>query len=209
MNVLAVGAHFNNIEIGCGGTLLKHVQRGDKVILYVATSSGFLNPERVAVGKNDAIFEDGREAAKIIGGRLICGGFETLKLEFEDSLNAKLVQIIEKEKIDLIYTHHTGDPQHDHRALSLACMHAGRHVPRILMYRCTRFQSDVPFVANYYVDVTDTWDQKLAAIGEYRAVYGNVVADKIDFLTNEARNNGLQTGVKYAEGFQCVKWLEK
>ncbi|MCI6630928.1 MAG: PIG-L family deacetylase, partial [Lachnospiraceae bacterium] len=110
MNVLAVGSHFNNIEIGCGGTLAKHVQRGDKVLLYVAATTGILNSERKEVGKDQAAFDDAREAADIIGGKLILGGFETLHLEFNDNLNSKLVHLIEKEKIDLIYTHFPGDP---------------------------------------------------------------------------------------------------
>lgn len=208
MNVLAVGAHFNNIEIGCGGTLIRHVQNGDKVILYVATSSGFLNPERVAVGKDEAVFEDGREAAAIIGGKLICGGFETLKLEFDDALNVSLLHLIEKEKIDLIYTHHSSDPKHDHRSLAAATIHAGRHVPRILAYRCSRYPSDVPFAPNFYVDVTDTWEKKIAAIAEYHSKYGKVDENKLEFIKNDAINNGFAMGVKYAEGFRCIRWLE-
>lgn len=208
MNVLAVGAHFNNIEIGCGGTLIKHAQKGDKVILYVATSSGFLNPERVAVGKDVAVFEDGREAAAIIGGKLVCGGFETLKLEFDDSLNASLLRLIEKEEIDLIYTHYSGDPKHDHRALAAATVHAGRHVPRILAYRCSRYPSDIPFAPNFYVDVTSVWEKKMDTIEEYRSKYGKVDEDKLQFIQNDAENNGFAMGVKYAESFQCIKWLE-
>ena len=40
MNVLAIGAHFDDIELGCGGTLAGHVRRGDNVYAYVATVSG-------------------------------------------------------------------------------------------------------------------------------------------------------------------------
>ncbi len=41
MKVLAVGSHFNNIEIGCGGALIKHRQKGDSITLFVAATSGF------------------------------------------------------------------------------------------------------------------------------------------------------------------------
>jgi LmbE family N-acetylglucosaminyl deacetylase len=46
MKVLAVGSHFNNIEIGCGGALIKHRQKGDSITLFVAATSGFLDSER-------------------------------------------------------------------------------------------------------------------------------------------------------------------
>ena len=42
-NILAVGAHFDDIELGCGGSLAKHSIDGDKVFAYVATVSGFTN----------------------------------------------------------------------------------------------------------------------------------------------------------------------
>ena len=207
MNVLAVGSHFNNIEIGCGGTLAKHVQRGDKVLLYVAATTGILNSERKEVGKDQAVFDDAREAADIIGGKLILGGFETLHLEFNDNLNSKLVHLIEKEKIDLIYTHFPGDPQHDHRALARATINAGRHVPRILTYHCTWYQSEMPFTPNFYVDITDTWAQKEEAMQAYETGNGIVSPEKIEYFRNDAENKGRQNGVKMAEGFQIIKWL--
>ena len=42
MNVLAIGAHFDDIELGCGGALAKHVKNGDKVIGFIATSTALL-----------------------------------------------------------------------------------------------------------------------------------------------------------------------
>ncbi|WWR15471.1 PIG-L deacetylase family protein [Lachnospiraceae bacterium JLR.KK008] len=209
MNVLAVGSHFNNIEIGCGGALLRHRQKGDKITLFVAATSGILNSERQEVRKDDIVFQDAQEAAGILGGKLICGGFETLRLEFEDNLNAKLVHMIEKQKFDLIYTHFPGDIQHDHRALARAAIHAGRHVPRMLGYRCTWYQSETPFVPNFFVDISDMWEKKEALMRLYRSDSGRVKEGKIAYFKNDAENNGRQNGVSYAEGFQVIKWLER
>ena len=41
MNVLAVGAHFDDLELGCGGSLARHVRKGDRVIGFVATTSDY------------------------------------------------------------------------------------------------------------------------------------------------------------------------
>lgn len=209
MNILAVGSHFNNIEIGCGGALLKHKQRGDRIILFVAATSGILNSERKEVGKDGLVYRDAQEAAQILGGNLICGGFEVLHLEFEDNLNARLVHLVEKEKIDLIYTHFPGDIQHDHRALARSAMNAGRHVPRVLGYRCTWYQSETPFVPNFFVDISDVWEKKEEAMRMYRSDSGKVKEEKIAYFKNDAENNGRQNGVSYAEGFQVIKWLER
>lgn len=209
MNVLAVGSHFNNIEIGCGGALLKHKQKGDRITLFVAATSGILNSERQEVRKDDIVFQDAQEAAEMLGGKLLCGGFETLRLEFEDNLNAKLVHMIEKQKFDLIYTHFPGDVQHDHRSLARAAIHAGRHVPRILGYRCTWYQSEMPFSPNFFVDISDVWEKKEEIMRLYRSDSGRVKENKIAYFKNDAENNGRQNGVSYAEGFQVIKWLER
>ena len=209
MKVLAVGSHFNNIEIGCGGALIKHRQKGDSITLFVAATSGFLDSERQQIKKNDTVFWDAQESAEIIGGKLICGGFEALNLEFEDSLNAKLLHMMEREKFDLMYTHFPGDIQHDHRALARASIHAARHIPRILTYRCTWYQSETPFAANFFVDISDVWDLKEEAMRKYQSDTGRVKENKIEYFKNDAENNGRQNVVSYAEGFQVIKWLER
>jgi len=38
MNILAIGAHFDDVELGCGGSIAKHSIKGDKVYIYVATT---------------------------------------------------------------------------------------------------------------------------------------------------------------------------
>lgn len=207
MNVLAIGAHFDDIELGCSGSLKKHVERGDNVIIYVATTSGFINPDQATVRSDETAMEEGERAAALIGGRLICGGFETLRLEFEDSLNVQLVHLIEREKIDLIYTHDKDDVHHDHSALAKASLHAGRHVPRILMYRSNWYQSDIPFTPDFYQDITDTWETKEAAIRAHRSEYERVGDKWIDYFRRDAQKNGYACGVGLAEGFCCVKWL--
>lgn len=207
MNVLAIGAHFDDIELGCSGSLAKHVAAGDHVTIYVATKSGFVSPDNVTVRSDDEAMAEGKAAAELIGGSLVCGGFETLHLEFEDELNSQLVHLIEQEKIDLIYTHHKGDVHHDHLALAKASLHAGRHVPRILTYHSNWYQSDESFAPDFYVDITDTWSKKEEVIKAHKSEYERVGDAWIDYFKKEAINYGFASGVRLAEGFRCVKWL--
>lgn len=207
MNILAIGAHFDDIELGCSGSLRQHVKNGGRVVIYVATNSGFVSPDNVTVRSDDTAMAEGKAAAELIGAALVCGGFETLKLEFEDSLNAQLVRLVEKEKIDLIYTHYKEDVHHDHSALAKASLHAGRHVPRILMYHSNWYQSDVRFTPDFYRDITNTWETKEAVIRAHKSEYDRVGDAWIDYFRKDAENNGYACGVKLAEGFRCVKWL--
>ena len=41
--IIAIGAHYDDIELGCSGTLIKHVQSGDKVTMLVIADSAYEN----------------------------------------------------------------------------------------------------------------------------------------------------------------------
>lgn len=208
MNVLAIGAHFDDVELGCGGALARHALRKDKVFAYIATRSGYASYTKNIIRDDTKALGEGRNAAKILGAQLICGNFETLKLEFNEDLNSKLIKIIEENRIDIIYTHWIGDIHHDHSALSRSSLHTGRHVKRLLMYRSNWYHSTLDFRGNFYVDITATWRIKEKAIKAHKTEYERVGRKWIDFFKNEAANAGQRIGVKFAEVFELVKWIE-
>lgn len=207
MNVLAVGAHFDDVELGCAGSLAKHVNQGDKVYIYTATDSGYANADGKVIRKATVAKKEGEISAKIIGADLICGDCKSLFLEFEEKTNADLIKIIEDQKIDLIYTHWSRDIQHDHCNLARATLHAGRHVPRILMYRSNWYVSSEAFSANFYVDISETWSVKEQAILAHKSECNRTGNKWVEYFKREALNNGLIAGVEYAEAFETVKWL--
>lgn len=207
MNVLAVGAHFDDVELGCSGTLAKHVKNGDQVTIYVATDSQYSNGEGRLIRSGETARAEGEKAASIIGAELVCGKCNSLFLEFVEQTNVELIRLIEDKKIDLIYTHWVDDIQHDHINLAKAAIHAGRHVPRILMYRSNWYVSAGNFKENYFVDISETWEIKEKAILAHQSEFGRVGSKWVDYFKRDALNKGLIAGVEYAEGFELVKWL--
>src|SRR6201999_2612318 len=185
MNVLAIGAHFDDVELGCGGALAKHVGKGDDVTVYVATASGFANHRNQEIRSNDIAQAEGEAARKTLGvERLICGAFKTLEIEFVDALNIEILRIIEDQKIELVYTHWIGDVHHDHQAVGRASLHSSRHVPRLLMYRSNWYHSPIDFHGNYYVDITDTWLKKREAIMAHASEVNRTGHKWISFFEN-------------------------
>ena len=124
MNILAIGAHFDDIELGCGGSLAKHVKNGDNVYAYIATVSGFANHQMEVVRSNETARIEGEKAMKILGCELICGNFKTLEIEFSEVLNIDIIRIVEQKNIDKVYTHWVGDIHHDHLAVARASLHS-------------------------------------------------------------------------------------
>lgn len=208
MNILAIGAHFDDIELGCGGTLAKHVALGDRVWGYVATVSGFTSHNKTVIRSNETARREGKAAMEILGVKLICGDFETLAVEFTEELNIQILKIVEEQKIEKIYTHWVGDIHHDHQAVARASLHACRRVPRMLMYRSNWYHSNLEFRGNFYVDISEYLERKMEAIKAHASELERVGWKWISFFRNEAENAGQRIGVKYAEVFEIVKWLE-
>jgi LmbE family N-acetylglucosaminyl deacetylase len=210
MNILAIGAHFDDVELGCGGALAKHAQNGDNVYVYVATVSGFSNQYDQTVRSSEIALSEAQVAMKVLGVKeLICGGFKTLEVEFVDTLNIEILKIVQDKNIDKVYSHWIGDIHHDHQALARASLHSCRHVPRMLMYRSNWYHSTMEFRGNFYIDITQQWEVKEQAIRAHVSEMERTGNKWISFFKNEAENAGQRIGVERAEVFEIVKWLEK
>lgn len=209
MNVLAIGAHFDDVELGCGGALAAHAARGDSVYVFVATLSGFTNQYDQSVRSSDVARAEAEEAMRVLGVKqMFCGDFKTLEVEFVDGLNIQILRLVEQLGIEQVYAHWTGDIHHDHQAVARASLHSCRHVPRLLMYRSNWYHSTLDFRGNFYVDITEHWDVKEQAIRAHQSEMERTGAKWISFFRNEAENAGQRIGVRYAEVYEVVKWLQ-
>ena len=209
MNILALGAHSDDIELGCGGSLARYASLGHNIYLYVATKSGYSDSKGNLIRSDNQAEVEATEAASIIGAKeIFFGGFDTFQLEFNESLNSSILKILERYKIDMIFTHWSGDIHHDHQSLAKATLHSTRHVKKILMYRSNWYQSTNLFFGNYYIDISNHWEVKEAAINCHESEVGRTNGAWLNFFKNEAENCGLKIGVKFAESFEVVKFLE-
>jgi len=205
--VLAVSAHFDDAELGCGGTLAKHKRSGDEVWLYVATRSSFQDLRGRSLRTADVARAEGRKAARILGAELVEGRFETFALAYDDELVSTVRRMIEEREIDTLYLPWTGDAHQDHRALGRAAITAGRHCPRILMYRSNYYDTEDVFAPRHYVDTSRTMATKLRALAAHASEMKRTGGKWLEYVRQSDRNTGIKLGVKYAEGFEAVRYL--
>ena len=208
MKILAIGAHFDDIELGCGGSLLKWKSQGHQITLFTATLSGYRDPSGKLIRSEEHAAMEGRKSAKLVGAELIEGKLSTFAVEFNESLNAILVDILARVKPDLLLTHWTEDTHHDHRQLALASLHCARRVPRILMYESNWYVGEGLFNARYFVDITSTYAGKIELLRIFKSEHDRVGESWERFAAAKSEMLGLTAGVSRAEGFQVVKWLE-
>jgi len=207
MNVLAVGAHYDDVELGCSGTLIKHVEKGDKVTILVITDSSYKNPDGDLIRSADVALKEGKAAAKIIGAELICLKYETFMVPFDETLTKTITRYVEDLKINTIYSHWTNDLHRDHQYAAKSTLMAGRHVPRFLMYRSNFYDTEQQFRGNFYSDISDLMDKKVEVISAHKSELERVRYQWLDFFCKLHKNDGQKIGVKYAECFEIVRYL--
>ncbi len=214
-NVLAIGAHPDDIEFGCFGTLRKHIEAGDNVTLVVMTKSDVKDAYTQETTRDANIsLQEAINAANILGSpELIIGDFEDTRIPFDNTSVAFLEQIIKQRNIDTVYTHWAGDTHQDHINTLSSTMAAARLVKNVLCYEqvpLPRITTVYP-VANYYVDITDMMDYKLHGCEAHKSQIDKFNKHGFDMLDNVltlAKFRGNQCGVKYAEAFNILKMVK-
>lgn len=210
--VLAIGAHPDDIEFGVGGTLLKHKLNGDFTVYLCMTSTESVDGTTGQVIRTaEENQKEVRCAAKILKVNAVeFLSFTDLKVPFTFETVSGIESYIKKYEIDTVYTHWAGDANQDHIATFKATMAAARYVPNVFCYEQIPVprQSANQMTTNYYIDITDTFEDKIKASECHQSQivkYSKAGFDVPDNLKTLARFRGIQARCKYAEAFQVIK----
>ena len=209
MKIVAFGAHYDDVEIGCGGTLLKHADLGDDISIVTVTSSDYCTQDNSFSRSAQEARKEAEAAAGFIGAELIALDKEPLNLSHTEKLVHEIDQLLRTLKPDLVLTHWGGDFHSDHAAVSLSTVRAARYVDRILLYRSTWFFTEQTFKPNYLVDISGYLERKKELISFYQSVLKRVDFTWIDFIEQQNKADGLKINSKAAESFNCIKYVDK
>ena len=208
-NILAVGAHADDVEIGCGGTVAAHVQKGDQVILLVMTESSYTYYDGTVLRTVEEGDAEEKYASDILGTKLINLQFETKKVPYSAESVEMINKIIDEYDIDTIYTHWYHDTHQDHKRTTQSVLSAGRYVKNMLMYEpeYPAGRSYLGFRNQYYVDISSSFDTKMKALKSHKSQiikYGDAFLDAVEA---RARHRGYEIGAKYAECYEVLRLL--
>jgi len=220
MQILIVAAHPDDEVLGCGGTIAKHVQNGDKVnVLILAegvTSRDKVREREHRAGELSQLAQAAQEAGRILGVHsLDLHDFPDNRMDSVDLLDVvKVVEAaIDKYKPGMVYTHHAGDVNIDHHIVHRAVVTACRPVPgqcvRTLLFfevpSSTEWQtpgSAPVFTPNYFADISNCWEKKLQALKAYESEMRPWPHPRsLSAVEHLARWRGAMVGVAAAEGF--------
>ena len=198
-NILAIGAHPDDIEFGCGGALIKYTRKGHRLFLLVMTGGGM-------GGKSTTRMKEQEDSKEILGAeKIYWGGYEDTHLITDIGLIGKIEGVIAEVKPDFIFCNYPDDTHQDHRHLSQAIMSATRYIRNVLFFEGPTTQNFGPQV---FVDISDTLNQKIAALEAHRSqVMKTNIEDLsiVEVARSTANFRGIQGRVKYAEAFQALR----
>ena len=199
MNILAIGAHPDDLEFGCGGTLIKYSEKGHKVFLLIMTEGGLGGPKSVRA-------EEQLDSQKILGAEhIFWGGYEDSYLEVDKETISQIENVIHEVRPDFIFCNYFDDTHQDHRHLAQATMSATRFIRNVLFYEGPTTQNFSPQV---FVDISDTLDEKIEALKAHQSqITKTNIEDMtiVEFARSTATFRGIQGRVKYAEAFHSIR----
>jgi LmbE family N-acetylglucosaminyl deacetylase len=195
MRILAIGAHPDDIEFGCGGSLVKYARQGHDVFLLVMTDGG-------GGGDSAVRRQEQEESARIIRAcKLFWGGYPDTAIPLDRDLIQRVERVIQEIRPDFIFVHHHDDTHQDHRHLATSTITATRYTRNVLFYEGPTAQNFSPSV---FVDVTSVLEDKIAALQAHASQVSKTNIEGlsiVDIARSSAHFRGIQGRVRNAEGF--------
>ena len=217
-SIAAIFAHPDDEVLACGAMLARHADAGDSVrILILATGLAARgNTDRAAI---EALREHARAASRVLGAETIeFGEFADNQMDAAPLLSVieRVTAFLQEAPPSVIYTHHGGDLNVDHRVVSQAVVTACRPLPGTPAHeiRACEVNSSTewaasplaPFEPTIFEPIADTLERKIEALAYYRGKLRNWPHPRsLEGVRALARWRGAQCGHEAAEAFHLIR----
>jgi LmbE family N-acetylglucosaminyl deacetylase len=195
MRILALGAHPDDIEAGCGGTLIKYAENGHRIFLMVMTEGG-------AGGNASRRKREQQRSAKLLRAeKVFGGGYKDTEVPLGRALIQTVEEIVRIINPHFIFVHYHDDTHQDHRHLAMSTISATRYTKNVLFYEGPTTQNFTPSV---FVDIEQALDRKIQSLQAHvsQVKKTNIEGLSIaDLVRSSAHFRGINGRVKNAEGF--------
>ena len=209
MKILAIGAHLDDIEIACGGTLAKAVDAGHEVKVLIMSKSGYTNKEGGVQRSDEIAVEEGLNALHELGVQDIeILDFATKDIPFHSDVVNEIDLRMAAMHPDIIFTHHPFDTHQAHEGVAKATIAAARRMNTVFFYEpiTPSGRSYVAFNPTLYVDIEQTLDKKIESLKCHRSEYNQFGAeDWIEGVRCRCGFRGYEIGKKFAEAFEILR----
>lgn len=205
--ILAVGAHADDVELGCGGALLKWARAGHAVTIFVVTDSQYAGPDGRMIRTGTEAASEAARAAKFIGAKLLIGDERAMELSDSDRLNRRFLETIDDVRPDILFVHWDGDSHPDHAVVARVGLHVARRIPTVLGYASNWYPGRRSFDPRVSVDIDEVLDDKVKLIEMFESENRRTGGSWVRHARDNAATAGRAAGVAHAESFEVHKCL--
>ena len=199
MNILAIGAHPDDVEFGCGGTLIKYARKGARIDLLVMTDGARGGSARTRRAEQLL-------AAKVLGVRRVhWGGYRDTLLPSVRRLIDCMERVLRVVRPDFIFVNYPEDTHQDHRQVARAAVSSTRYARNVLFYEGP---TTVNFTPTVFIDIAEEVGPKIEALRKHRSqvtktrIEGTAICE---IAEASAHFRGVQARVRWAEGFSPLR----
>lgn len=207
MKILIIGAHHDDCEIGCGGTIARLTSEGHEVFGMVLTNSATHFEGKGYYRTYDEALLESQRAAEVIGLRPVMLKHELAdngRLEYSTDLMREIESFLFEKKIDQVFCHWLHDLNTDHQSAAKMAITAARHVGSVLQFRSNWYEVDRPFLGRHFIDISQHINLKIKALEQYQIEIKNRGRNWIESFVEHNKILGLKINRQYAECFEPV-----
>ena len=203
--VLAIGAHPDDIEFGCGATLMRLREEGATTYGMVLSVGERGHDESAA---SRLRIEEAHAAARVLEmSDIVFHNFPDTQLHLhKEAIRVAIEEALVRWQPDILFTHNGHDVHTDHTTVHAATREAARGPYTILCYENPN--TPPAFSPGYFIDVSHYIEDKITALARHKTQMGKPYADAA-LVRATAAFRGTQARVPMAEGFEAVRILEK
>jgi len=199
VNILAIGAHPDDIEFGCGGTLVKYARKRAHIELLVMTDGARGGSPKVRRREQ-------ADAAQVLGAtRVHWGGYRDTLLPSVRHIIDRMETILKSARPDFIFVNYPEDTHQDHRLVARAAISATRWARNVLFYEGP---TTVNFTPTVFIDIAGEIDRKIEALHRHQSQIGKTRIEGTpisEIAQASAHFRGVQGRVRWAEGFAPLR----
>lgn len=207
-NILIIGAHFDDTELGVGGTAARLAKEGKNVYKLTLTDNVTKFREMDINVEYESSRQQSAKACQILGIKEINDfiPIECSHLEYTQDIMQKIEKYIFELNIDTVFMHFNADMNTDHVAASRICLTAARHCKNIIQFQSNGYVLENVYYPTFFVDITNEIEEKRKALSCYGKEH-NRFDSLFEITIDRNRVWGYSNKVKYAEGFNIIKML--
>jgi LmbE family N-acetylglucosaminyl deacetylase len=203
--ILAIGAHPDDIELGCGAALLRYKMEGHEThgIVFSAGEGGVHNTLGIHDNPRKKEAEKGARVMQL--DSLTIFAFPDTQLgSRQDDIKRVIEAVTRQLHPDLVFTHNRHDLHCDHHAVFLATLEAARRVPTILCYENPNTPPD--FQPNCFIEVSLYLEYKIKALRCHASQTTSRPYLEEEVVHSLARVRGRQARLHAAEAFEAIRF---